>query len=114
MTPTRVAHPLQRVRDHAYLQARQRPVLDRLRRRQRAQEIAEIVGALLDRRLRAFAGADSYAGERRHCCVYLPVLSFFSSAGGEGDRRKSEDQPHAKAAARESHLEFSCFLQGLS
>jgi hypothetical protein len=33
---------------------------------------------------------------------------------GEGDRRKSEDQPHAKAAARESHLEFSCFLQGLS
>jgi hypothetical protein len=36
------------------------------------------------------------------------------SAGGEGDRRKSEDQPQAKAAARESHLEFSCFLQGLS
>jgi hypothetical protein len=30
--------------DQFLLQARQRPVLDRLRRRQRAQEIAEIVG----------------------------------------------------------------------
>ena len=30
--------------DQLLLQARQRPVLDRLRRRQRAQEIAEILG----------------------------------------------------------------------
>src|SRR4029450_11088998 len=30
--------------DQLFLQTRQRPVLDRLRRRQRAQEIAEVVG----------------------------------------------------------------------
>ena len=30
--------------DQLFLQARQRPLLDRLRRRQRAQKIAEIVG----------------------------------------------------------------------
>jgi len=36
-----VAHDL---RDHLFLQTRQRPVFDRLRRRQRAQEIAEVVG----------------------------------------------------------------------
>jgi hypothetical protein len=39
-----VAHDLRADLDELLLQARQRPILDRLRRRQRAQEIAEIVG----------------------------------------------------------------------
>jgi len=39
-----VAHHLRAVLDQLVLQGRQRPVLDRLRRRQRAQEIAEVVG----------------------------------------------------------------------
>src|SRR5262245_8663964 len=39
-----VAHYLRADLDQLVLQTRQRPVLDRLRRRQRAQEIAEIVG----------------------------------------------------------------------
>src|SRR5262247_2707818 len=39
-----VAHHLRADLDQLVLQTRQRPVLDRLRRRQRAQEIAEVVG----------------------------------------------------------------------
>ena len=39
-----VAHDLRADLDQLFLQARQRPVLDRFRRRQRAQEVAEIVG----------------------------------------------------------------------
>jgi hypothetical protein len=39
-----VAHHLRADLDQLLLQARQRPALDRLGRRQRAQEIAEIVG----------------------------------------------------------------------
>jgi hypothetical protein len=39
-----VAHYLRADLDQLVLQTRQRPVLDRLRRRQRAQEIAEVVG----------------------------------------------------------------------
>src|SRR5215813_13417537 len=39
-----VAHHLRADLDQLVLQGRQRPVLDRLRRRQRAQEIAEVVG----------------------------------------------------------------------
>jgi hypothetical protein len=39
-----VAHHLRADLDQFLLQARQRPVFDRLGRRQRAQEIAEIVG----------------------------------------------------------------------
>src|SRR5499427_9470057 len=39
-----VAHYLRADLDQFFLQGRQRPVLDRLRRRQRAQEIAEVVG----------------------------------------------------------------------
>src|SRR5262249_57049774 len=39
-----VAHYLRADLDQLVLQGRQRPVLDRLRRRQRAQEIAEVVG----------------------------------------------------------------------
>ena len=39
-----VAHDLCADLDQLVLQARQRPVFDRLRRRQRAQEISEIVG----------------------------------------------------------------------
>ena len=39
-----MAHHLRADLDELLLQARQRPVLDRLRRRQRAQEIAEVVG----------------------------------------------------------------------
>src|SRR5499427_1131251 len=39
-----VAHDLRADLDELPLQARQRPVLDRLRRRQRAKEIAEVVG----------------------------------------------------------------------
>jgi hypothetical protein len=39
-----VAHHLRTDLDQLLLQARQRPVFDRLGRRQRAQEIAEIVG----------------------------------------------------------------------
>src|SRR6516162_3301465 len=39
-----VAHHLRADLDQLFLQTRQRPVLDRLRRRQRAQEIAEVVG----------------------------------------------------------------------
>src|SRR5215831_18410615 len=39
-----VAHRLRADLDQLVLQTRQRPVLDRLRRRQRAQEIAEVVG----------------------------------------------------------------------
>ena len=38
-----VAHDLRADLDQLVLQTRQRPVLDRLRRRQRAQEIAEVV-----------------------------------------------------------------------
>src|SRR5262249_7235597 len=41
---TAVAHYLRADLDQLVLQTRQRPVLDRLRRRQRAQEIAEVVG----------------------------------------------------------------------
>ena len=39
-----VAHDLRTDLDELLLQTRQRPILDRLRRRQSAQEIAEIVG----------------------------------------------------------------------
>ena len=39
-----VAHHLRADLDQLFLQTRQRPVLDRLGRRQRAQEIAEVVG----------------------------------------------------------------------
>src|SRR5262245_4836145 len=39
-----VAHDFRADLDQLVLQTRQRPVLDRLRRRQRAQEIAEVVG----------------------------------------------------------------------
>src|SRR5262245_34809077 len=39
-----MAHYLRADLDQLVLQGRQRPVLDRLRRRQRAQEIAEVVG----------------------------------------------------------------------
>ena len=39
-----VANDLRADLDELLLQARQRPILDRLRRRQRAQKIAEIVG----------------------------------------------------------------------
>jgi hypothetical protein len=42
-----VADDLSADLDQLFLEARQRPVLDRLGRRQRAQEIAEIVGRLL-------------------------------------------------------------------
>ena len=38
-----MAHDLRADLDQLFLQARQRPVFDRLRRRQRAQEIAEII-----------------------------------------------------------------------
>jgi hypothetical protein len=41
---TAVAHDLRANLDQLFLQARQRPILDRLRRRQSAQEVAEIVG----------------------------------------------------------------------
>src|SRR5215510_39118 len=44
ITLAAVAHYLRADLDQLVLQTRQRPVLDRLRRRQRAQEIAEIVG----------------------------------------------------------------------
>ena len=39
-----VAHDFRTDLDQLVLQTRQRPVVDRLRRRQRAQEIAEVVG----------------------------------------------------------------------
>ena len=39
-----MAHDLRADLDQLFLRARQRPVLDRLRGRQRAQEIAEIIG----------------------------------------------------------------------
>jgi hypothetical protein len=39
-----VANDLRADLDQLFLQARQRPILDRLRRRQRAQKITEIVG----------------------------------------------------------------------
>src|SRR6266446_7859133 len=39
-----VAHHLRADLDQLFLQTRQRPILDRLRRRQRTQEIAEVVG----------------------------------------------------------------------
>ena len=39
-----VANDLRADLDQLLLQARQRPILDRLRRRQRAQKIAEVVG----------------------------------------------------------------------
>src|ERR1039458_9839863 len=39
-----VAHHLRADLDQLLLQARQRPVLDRFRRRQRAQEVAKVVG----------------------------------------------------------------------
>ena len=39
-----MAHHLRADFDQLFLQTRQRPVLDRLRRRQRAQEIAEVIG----------------------------------------------------------------------
>jgi len=38
-----VAYELRADLDQLFLQARQRPVFDRFRRRQRAQEVAEIV-----------------------------------------------------------------------
>jgi hypothetical protein len=38
-----VAHDLRADLDQLFLQARQRPILDRLGRRERAQEVAEIV-----------------------------------------------------------------------
>ena len=41
---TTVAHYLRADLDQLFLQARQRPILDRLRRRQRAQKVAEIIG----------------------------------------------------------------------
>ena len=41
---TTVAHNLRTNLDQPLLQGRHRPVFDRLRRRQRAQEITEIVG----------------------------------------------------------------------
>jgi hypothetical protein len=41
---TPVAHDFRADLDELLLEARQRPILDRLRRRQRAQEIAQIVG----------------------------------------------------------------------
>ena len=41
---TTVAHDLRADLDQLFLQARQRPIPDRLRRRQCAQKIAEIVG----------------------------------------------------------------------
>ena len=44
--------------DQLLLQARQRPVLDRLRRRQRAQEIAEIAGQRMQLK------TDGVGGER--------------------------------------------------
>ena len=39
-----MAHDLRADLDQLFLQARQRPLLDRLRRRQGAQEVTEIVG----------------------------------------------------------------------
>jgi len=39
-----VAHDLRANLDQLLLEARQRPIFDRLRRRQRAQEVAEIIG----------------------------------------------------------------------
>ena len=44
-----VAHDLRADLDQLFLQARQRPIFDRLRRRQSAQEIAEIVGQCMKR-----------------------------------------------------------------
>ena len=41
---TAVAHDLRADLDQLFLQARQRPVFDRFGRRQRAQEVAEILG----------------------------------------------------------------------
>ena len=53
-----MAHDLRADLDQLFLQARQRPILDRLRRRQRAQKITEIVGQRMKLK------ADRVGGER--------------------------------------------------
>src|SRR5262250_3445982 len=65
-----VAHHLRADLDQLVLQTRQRPVLDRLRRRQRAQEIAEVVGEGMKLEPHRVGGerSASIARTSRNCC----------------------------------------------
>src|SRR5262249_26575236 len=68
-----VAHDFRADLDQLVLQTRQRPVLDRLRRRQRAQEIAEVVGERMKLEPHALA-ANVRHDSRVHLIAPLPSL----------------------------------------
>jgi hypothetical protein len=73
-----MAHDLRADLDQLLLQARQRPVFDRLGRRQRAQEIAEILGERMKLESHGVGGADS----RVHLIAVLPSLIHCSHVPG--------------------------------
>src|SRR5580704_7364424 len=82
---TTVAHDLRADLDQLFLQARQRPILDRLRRRQRAQEVAEIVGQAMKLETNGVSGERATAGSIDRALALLDPLFARSALVVEGD-----------------------------